>query len=155
MAEMGQFKMAADTITAVKEAEWSQHGFNKFTALRIKNAPSAEGDPAVPSTITYDFFVNVDNQWLKSEQKRSKQQSPKILEARFMYSLVLVGLALLQEDRTRPRPETSEEDADAPTDESNGENVEKRVDRFTAALAPILLPMLELIPDLEDETSPA
>jgi hypothetical protein len=140
--------LAMPPITPVKEAEWEKHNFTKLTALRVKHAGTQEpesGDSPDPSVMTYDFFVNIDNQYLKLEQKRSKI-TPSLLELRFTYALVLMGLALLQEERMRPKDTESNEDADNETSAS----IEHRIDRVTSALAPIILPMLDVLPTLND-----
>lgn len=134
-------------ITPVREPEWPRYEFTKTTALRVKDAGTAESDAGDASTTTYDFYVNVDNQFLKSEQKRSKT-SPKMLEARFVYALVLVGLALIQGGRTKSSFSVDEEGE--PLDERREPAIEKQIDRVTSALAPILLPMMDLLPELPD-----
>jgi hypothetical protein len=143
--------LAMPPITKVHEAEWETHKFTKLSALKVQNAGTAEGDDV--STQTWDFYVNVDNQWLKTEQKRSKT-APALLEARFMYALVLIGLALIQADRTKHVPDPTAEEPDAPT-EKRESNIEKQILRVTSAIAPILLPMLDLLPDLDDGEAPA
>jgi hypothetical protein len=82
-------------IVPVHEAEWSKHGFDELSALKVKHAGSAKkaGSPDL-----YDFFVNVDNRYLKTDQKVSPSSSP-VLEAQFTYGLVLLGLALLQNEK--------------------------------------------------------
>jgi hypothetical protein len=84
----------------------------------------------------FDFYVNVDNKHLRTAQKESKEE-PKLLEAKFIYSLVLIGLALISEGRTHQKsPEESENEA---------ETIDGFVARATAALAPVLLPMVDTI----------
>lgn len=143
--------LAMPPITPIREAEWSKHGFTKSTALKVKHAGTSEPDSPDPATTTYDFFVNVDHQSLRAEQKRSKT-SPKVLEARFTYALVLIGLALLQEERL-PDVEAAPVADDDDTERSSG--VEARVEVFANAVAPILLPMIELLPELGDAEEPA
>jgi hypothetical protein len=109
-------------------------------------------DTDIGATDVYDFFVNVDNKFLRITQKESKQD-PKLLKAKFVYSLVLIGLALIQEDRTiRPADRDNDEsDSDERDnkDEGGGGTLERSVDVTTRAVAPILLPMLELIGALD------
>ena len=45
----------------------------------------------------YDFFINVDNLYLKTEMKSARVDIP-LLKARFIYGMVLVGLGMLQQD---------------------------------------------------------
>jgi hypothetical protein len=140
-------RLSMPPITPVSEPEWPRYEFTKTTALRVKDAGTFESEAGDASTTTYDFYVNVDNQFLKSEQKRSRA-SPKILEARFVYGLVLVGLALIQGGRTKP-PSSLDEEAD-PLEERHEQSIEKQIDRVTSAIAPILLPMMDLLPELPD-----
>lgn len=141
--------LAMPPITPVKEAEWDKHKFTKFSALKVQNA-GAEGDDT--PTQTWDFYVNVDNQWLKTEQKRSKTP-PQLLEVRFMYALVLIGLALIQEERAKRAPDPTEEEPEPPT-EKRESNIEKQILKVTSAIAPILLPMLDLLPGLDEGDEP-
>ncbi len=145
--------LAMPPITPVREPEWPKYGFTKLTALKVKLAGATEGVGAGPSTATYDFFVNVDNKSLRAEQKRSKASS-KVLETRFTYAVVLIGLALLQ-DETAKRPVTPAPDDGAEATPNDDEvNVENQIEQFTTAIAPIILPMLELLPDLTDVEDP-
>jgi len=144
--------LAMPPITPVKEPEWPKHGFTKLTALKVKLAGATDGDGTESSTTTYDFFVNVDNQSLRAEQKRSKTP-PNVLETRFTYAVVLIGLALLQDDKARG-PVTSTPDDGADASSKAEVNVEGEIERFTTAIAPIILPMLELLPDLTDVDEP-
>jgi hypothetical protein len=143
--------LAMPPITPVKEPDWSKHGFSKNIALKVKHAGTSETDSPDPTTTTYDFFVNVDHQSLRAEQKRSKT-SPQVLEARFTYALVLIGLALLQEGR-QVEPETTP-GTDGEEDPDQGAGLEAQVERFANAVAPILLPMIELLPELGASEEP-
>ncbi|MGH8526611.1 MAG: hypothetical protein ACREXY_21110 [Gammaproteobacteria bacterium] len=142
--------LAMPPITPVREPEWPKYAFTKLTALKVKLAGSFDADGTDASTTTYDFFVNVDHQSLRAEQKRSKTL-PKVLETRFTYAIVLIGLALLQEDKAKRPVSSGDSDEEANTAATN---VEKEVEHFTMAVAPIILPMLELLPDLTDVEEP-
>lgn len=141
-------------IVKVYEQDWEEYNppFDKFTALRIKNAGAADenGQNGDEQTV-YDFFVNMDNVYLKSEIKPSGDDL-EVTRARFMYGLVLVGLALLQQeelDRKRKQNAASEEEAD----EGPEANIEERVQQVTTAIAPVLLPMIESLGELDEESS--
>ena len=134
-------------IVEVHESKWETHSppFDKYTALRIKNAGStddADGETAEEhadsnnSNAVYDFFVNMDNVHLKTELK-SRFSDAAITLSRFRYALVLIGLALLQEEQGKRKSDPDEEEDD--TDEVN---IEDRVEQFSKAVAPILLPMI-------------
>ena len=97
----------------------------------------------------YDFYVNVDNKFLKIIEKESSDE-PKLVKAKFIYGLVLIGLALLQDSRsvTSVNSDTAER-----ADNPEAPNIEAVVDVTTRAIAPILLPMLESIGalDIDDD----
>jgi hypothetical protein len=141
-------------IVEVTEDSWPNHKFDKFTALKIKDAGDGEQNGVEKQTITqYDFFINVDNLYLKMEMKSAKSDV-SLLKARFMYGMVLVGLGLLQQDVAAQSKKTNRTEADGdddnpkdtetPADDDDGSgNVEEQVERVTSALAPIMLPMIE------------
>jgi hypothetical protein len=97
----------------------------------------------------YDFLINMDNVFMKSELKGSSQEI-EVLKARWKYGLVLVGLALLHDEVQAKKSKILDESANP--EDSNGENVQTRIERITRALAPILLPMINSLGalDLED-----
>lgn len=134
-------------IVEVSEGDWPKHQFDKFTSLKIKDAGDAEQNGASQENVTrYDFFVNVDNIYLKTEQK-SPRADERLLKARFMYGMVLVGLGLLQQDIA----DRSKNEGEGDEDNDGRENVEARVDRVTRALAPIILPMIESLGAIDAE----
>jgi hypothetical protein len=75
--------------------------------------------------------------------------SPDLLRARFTYSLVLLGLALLQQDRSK-RPRLNKDEDESASDDQ-APSVEKQIEHVTSAVAPVLLPMLDLLSELEEE----
>jgi hypothetical protein len=142
-------------IIPVEESEWGNHTppFDKNTALRIRitDAPSepaqtqnGDGD----AQDIYDFLINMDNLFLKSELKITSDET-EVLKARWKYGLVLVGLALLHDDAHERKISESEEQENA--DGTNGENVETRIERLARALAPVLLPMINSLGSLDLE----
>lgn len=115
-------------ITLVHEADWGKHeGFDELSALKVVHA-GTPGDVAAP---VYDFFINVDNKFLRHSQK-DQPSNADLLEKQFVYGFVLVGLALLQEHKQRGANE-------------DGEDVEAYVLRTTRALASILVPMIQAV----------
>ena len=124
-------------IVEVAEEHWPEHEFDKHTALAIKDAGSSdESDDDAPTQ--YDFFINVDNVYLKSEMKPAKSDV-QVLKARFIYGMVLVGLGLLQQHL-----ESGEANGDDETI-----NIEQRVAHVSRALAPIMLPMIDSLGALD------
>ncbi|MDP9378618.1 MAG: hypothetical protein M3Q29_00405 [Chloroflexota bacterium] len=120
--------------------------FDRDTGLRVKNASILAEHANV-----YDFYVNMDNIHLKRELKASGRDA-QILKARFKFGMVLVGMGLLQEEvqsrRSTPMGGgTGDEGDDEPR--LSDINVEDRVEAFTRALAPVLLPMIASLGSIE------
>jgi hypothetical protein len=150
--------IALPIITEVYEKDWGQHNpvFDKHTALRIKNVgdDTAQNGDAKP---VYDFYINMDNLYLNTEIKPA-HCDPKIIRARFTYGMVLLGLALIQQDeveRVKAKKKNTEDGEGEEQKDESEVNIEKRVADFTQAIAPVLLPMIESLGDLDDEPAPA
>jgi hypothetical protein len=138
----GNTNLALPNIEKVHSAEWRKdfHTFNENDALWVVRT-SGEDDGDV-----LDFYVNVDNKCLKNEQKKAgTKDDPGLIESRFVYANVLVGMAMLNGEPREPRG----------TDEENGGddsgNIEKRINGVTTALAPVLLPMVHVLATLSIE----
>lgn len=119
-------ELSMPQVIEVREEEWEEFGFDKLSALQIKDT-GEEG---------YDFFINMDNLYLRTEIKAARDAEPRLLEARFKYALVLIGLSLLREQDVFS---------------SNGqgaEPIEKQIYRITSMIAPVLLPMIDALGDL-------
>lgn len=123
-------------IKEIHETDWENQNppFDKFSALRVISAGEEAGQ------LIYDFCVNMDNIYLKSEQKGSKSDI-KVLQARFEYSLVLLGLAMLHDNN---------ESAATTEQEDDGEDIETKIEKLSKAIAPVLLPMIDTLGDLEE-----
>lgn len=135
-------------IVPVFEAEWEKHtpAFDKYTALRIRtsevaSAAAENGNGEVHDV--YDFFINMDNVFLKTELKAAGDEI-ELVRARWRYSMVLVGLVLLHDEAKKPKKKSEEV-----KEEESGQTIEKRVERLTRALAPVILPMIESLGALE------
>jgi hypothetical protein len=135
-------------IIEVTEAEWPAHGFDKFTALRIKDAGGSQDNGDEKNVTRYDFFINVDNLFLKTEMKAPKADV-SLLKARFTYGMVLTGLGLLQQDIENQSKKEGESERNQ--DDDGGEDIEQRVEQVTKALAPIMLPMIDSLGALDVE----
>jgi len=109
----------------VKKDGWEDAGFDEQHALSIKH--TGEGN-------VYDYFYNADNIYLKIEQKHSPNDA-EIIEAQFKTSLVLIGLALINEAVSKNNDEVLE-------------NLEEQVLQTTRSVSPILLPMIRSLGEL-------
>jgi hypothetical protein len=128
--------------------------FDGYSALCVKHAGSSDenGENGSGQDI-YDFYVNVDNIYLKTEQKAGSLEPP-VVEARFVFGMILLGLGLLHQETQDSRSESAREDdeLDIPAESLN---IEDKVEGVTKALAPILLPMIDHLGalDLESDTT--
>ena len=142
-------------IILVQEKDWDSQTpiFDKYTALRIgiSDVPAGADDDNGngESHDIYDFLINMDNLFLKSELKVAGSEI-EMIRARWKYGLVLIGLALLHDD-TQSKHAHGADDGDQ--GDENVDSIEKRVEHFTRAIAPILLPMINSLGALEIEES--
>ena len=116
-------------IIEVREKEWKQYGFNKEDALKIKDT-GEEG---------YDFYINMDNIYLKTEIKGNTKADYRLLEARFKYGMVLMGISLLEYFEKKNNK----------IFENDSISIYDRIAIFSKALSPVLLPMISSLGELE------
>jgi hypothetical protein len=120
--------------------KWRKYGFEPETACHVISDPVTGDDGKTVEEHT--FFINVDNLSLKTEMKYSKQD-PRLLEAKFKYGNVLLGLAMIHDYAHR-----------RPTGKRNGkdeaEPVQDRIRKITGAVAPVLLPMIDQLSGLDE-----
>ena len=136
-------------ITTVAQPDWATYGFTEESVLRVYSAPMDQDDNHERRSNAYDFFINIDNKYLRHEQKLNPQDS-ELIEKQFTYGMVIVGLALLRKD-TQPADDTTRS-SDIQTDSlREGEQLDTRISEATAALAPVFLPMLKIIGNLVNE----
>jgi hypothetical protein len=140
-------------IIKVHEADWERQSppFDKHTALRIKDAGTQGVNGANDNKPTvYDFYVNMDNLYLRSEMKPAGADA-ELLRNRFVYGSVLIGLALLHQDELdkKARRDKRDKEGDEAEDDELEMNIEERIAQFTRAIAPVLLPMVESLGGLE------
>jgi len=121
---------------------WKKYGFSLNTACHVISDPIEINGKTV---LDHTFYINVDNNSLKTEMKYS-QQDPRLLEAKFKYANVLLGLAMLHE---------AEKDGGhkigRPNDDQEKESVQETIRRVSAAIAPVLLPTIDQLSGLSEE----
>ncbi len=108
---------------------WEQRAFAETSALAVVD--SGENG--------YDFYVNMDNVYLQTELKGSARIEPKLLEARFKYGMVLVGISLVH---------YYEQEAERKSENGDGSFLE-RITAFTSAISPVLLPIINSLGDID------
>ena len=130
-------------------ALWSDQDppFDKYTGMRIR--ASVQESNEQQDEDVYDFFVNMDNLYLKTELKIAGAAEVEVTNARFKYGMVLVGLALLHQ-HTQDRKKVPTED-DGADEGSIERSLPDRVEYITKAIAPMLLPLITSMADLAVE----
>lgn len=123
----------------VYEEEWGQHGFDRYSALKVVD-DSDDDDGDVGGNYTY--YINMDNVYLLTELKATRA-NPDVLKKQWQVGMMLVGMALLRNSiDVQETNETLQETI--PQDE---------VSKATAAIAPVLLPLIGHLGALGDEGS--
>jgi hypothetical protein len=155
--------IALPNIIPIDEANWGsvEPAFHKHSALRVRttdiqdSTTNGNGDDRHD---VFDFIINMDNVFLKSELKSSKEDI-ELVQKRWQYALVLVGLALLHDDKQKSQSRVGKQkdgawqEADSDQDESGSEQIDQRIEALTIALAPVLLPMIESLGALDIDTA--
>ena len=94
---------------------------------------------------TYTFYLNEANLALQTELKASKGNAA-VLMKQFEIGAVLVGLGLIHEQQTtKPAPSGEDGDKDAEA------GLRERVQQFSRAVAPVLLPMIQTLGELGED----
>jgi hypothetical protein len=127
--------LAMPRILEVRRDKWEDpfYDFNEFSAVKISDSNESNG---------YDFFVNVDNQYLINELHRAKEEDKALIKHWFVYGVVLAGIGVLgelQRLQAEGRPE--------PDDEENGKELNdlNLVGRFCAGVARVIVPIIRSV----------
>ena len=111
-------------LREVRRDEWEAFEMSKESALVLRT--SEEGS---------DYFLNMDNQYLLIELKSIRDNNKIALtNARYKYSMALIGMGVESYYKAH-----KDEDTD----------VAERVGEITQMIAPILIPMIESMSDLD------
>jgi hypothetical protein len=121
----------------VRRDNWYKHDFDEKSALKVIDAGEEAG---------YDFFINMDNIYLQMEIKEDTKIDPRLLEARFKYGMVLIGVSLLDFDEKRKKVEELNMSKDEDV------SIYEKILLFSRAISPTLLPMISSLGDLEIES---
>ncbi len=110
---------------------WKDHKFDEYTGLKV--IYDGEG--------SYQFYINMHNLYLLHEIKAQALAEPQLLEAQYKYGMTLIGMALLQSKRT----DKTAVDDQKPEDE----NMETTVASVTRSIAPVLIPLIHSLGEME------
>jgi hypothetical protein len=136
--------IALPDVKRVKKDEWAKYGFDEKSSCKIVQENGDEAD-------VYTFYVNVENLYLAHEQKAGGEPA-ELLEAKFVYGNVLIGLALIQDRVQREKAAKKSVASESSNgDENVSESVEEQVQRTTRALGPFIIPMINRLGALSAE----
>ncbi len=130
-------------IHKVRREGWVDRGFDEHSACTVIEEDTGD---AHDERSVYVFYINVDNLYLQTDIKDGRGD-PAIVEAKFIYGNVLVGLALIH-DKQRMDGQRNGTD---PTNGEEDEPIARRIHEVTRALSPFLVPMVEYLGGLESE----
>jgi len=128
------------------DEHWTKYRFDSQTACHVIS------DPVVvdgKTRVSHTFYINIDNASLKTEMKYTKQDV-RLLEAKFKYGNVLLGLAILHDSEAAESRHSSANQRNL-SENSDKESTEDTIRRVTAAVAPVLLPIIDQLSGLDDE----
>jgi hypothetical protein len=120
------------------DQSWPDDSWSDFTAVKLEPNPETGG-------ITY--LVNVDNLYLLDYQKQSVSKDPSLIEAKFMWSLVLMSLSIVEHYRKLEEEQSDEEEIQESVEDSQGlmSRRDEDVERMTTACAQLILPSLDAV----------
>lgn len=135
-------------VITVREGDdlWKKHKFTEETACKVISDPIEENGKR---RFVHTFYVNVDNISLKTEMKYSRQD-PRLLEAKFKYGNVLLGVAMLHDEYANNGLSRNSPEGDG-NDERERITVEERINQVTQAVAPVLLPVIDQLSGLNED----
>lgn len=120
------------------DVNWTRHRFNERDACYpVDDTPVGENQQA------FTFYVNVDNIFLRTEMK-GNADAVRLIEAKFTYACVLIGLALIHEARSNVNRLNGDEVA-------NERPVSDKVRSISRALGAFLVPMIDNLGALTDD----
>ena len=121
----------------IRRNEWEKYNFDEKSALKVVDAGEETG---------YDFYINMDNIYLQMEIKENIKIDTKLLEARFKFGMILLGISLLDFEEKRKKTEKMARQ------ENDDSSIFEKISQFSRAISPTLLPMISSLGDLEIES---
>jgi len=137
--------IAFPQIHDVYEDGWAKQDppFDKYAAMRLVTDETPDGQDI------HEFYVNMDNLYLKTELKSAAQES-ELTKARWRFGLVLLGLAMLHKhaQTSQLASKNGTSSVTEQTDDDNS-NVDTKVEDLGRAVAPFLLPIINSLGALD------
>ncbi|MGI8600433.1 MAG: hypothetical protein ACR2KB_14370 [Chitinophagaceae bacterium] len=119
-------------IIPIYEKDWEVHEFNKYSAMKAIKGRNLGDNKAIEFT----FYVNMDNIYLQHEIK-DEIENKKVSEAYFEFGMALLGISLVYDDQQNK------------SEEEKYEGIEERINDFSRAMAPMLIPMIKELGDID------
>lgn len=119
-------------INPVYRDQWDTYKFNEYSAMMAIKSKNEN----VPEKIEFSFFINMDNKYLEYEIKENIKDVTEI-KAQFLNGMALLGISLIYDDQQNKN------------DNNKYEEIEERINDFSRAMAPILIPMIKHFSDLD------
>ena len=121
-------------IVEVKKNDWEKYGFKETSALKVVHTGEDRD---------YDFYINMDNVHLLTEIKQNIKIDHNLLEARFKYGTVLLGMSLLNFNNKKKNGQREL------NEEGKNTSIDEDISRFSEAVSAALLPMITSLGDVE------
>ena len=123
--------LSLPVIKEVFKEGWDEHQFDEFSALKVSSAGEKGG---------YDYYINMDNKYIQHEiKKRNLENESELIFAKYKYSMVLIGMAILNDQDIFQ---------DKMTHENGGFDIKWFIRQVTRAFAPITIPMIDTLGEL-------
>jgi len=129
------------------DVNWVKYNFAPDTACHVVSDPYEQDGK---TRLEHSFYMNVDNNSLKTEMKYAKQD-PRLLEAKFKYANVLVGLAILHDAEIRGELTRNPEAPESDSEDDEIASAQDIVRKVSSAIAPVIIPMIDQLSGLSDE----
>jgi hypothetical protein len=120
-------------VVEVDQEEWPKHLFDRESAIKLRQGENE-----------YYFLCNIDNVYLKNEQKIRKSIDSELLKEQFKYGLALISLALLNEH------EKSESKKNIEQNNDNEESIDDEIYNVTKAMSPFILPIVRELGSIDN-----
>lgn len=140
--------IALPPIHDIHESDWGNQDppFDKYAAMRVITDENPKGQDV------HEFYVNMDNIYLKTELK-SASQEPELTKARWRFSLVLLGLAVLNQYAQTSKAKSRNGSSRALEAAEDNNSVEARIEDLGKAVGPFLLPIIHSLGTLDVENT--
>lgn len=140
-AEGGGLAMPNIVEVEREDEHWQRYHFDESDACQVIEEAGTEA-----SERSFTFYVNVDNRSLQTELK-GNSDAARVTRSKFVYGCVLVGLAMIHDERRSGRAAADGADEQQPS-------TTRKVRDVSRALSPFLIPMINSLGALtEDEVS--